>query len=81
MTISEKITRQIITDVIKSQDHRLAILEIINKEFMTFAIDFFKEVANAKLEDKEININWYKKHFLDSNLDKDLVRVLDEVFV
>lgn len=75
MTISEKITRQIITDVIKSQDHRLAILEIINKEFMTFAIDFFKEVANAKLEDKEININWYKKHFLDSSLDKNEIAI------
>lgn len=75
MTISEKITRQIISDVIKSQDHRLAIVEIINKEFMTFAIDFFKEVANAKLEDEEININWYKKHFLDSNLDKNEIAI------
>lgn len=75
MTISEKITRQIISDVIKSQDHRLAILEIINKEFMAFAIDFFKEVANAKLEDEEININWYKKHFLDSSLDKNEIAI------
>lgn len=75
MTISEKITRQVITDVIKSQDHRLAVLEIINKEFMTFTIDFFKEVANAKLEDKEININWYKKHFLDSSLDKNEIAI------
>lgn len=75
MTISEKITRQIISDIIKSQDHRLAILEIINKEFMAFAIDFFKEVANAKLEDEEININWYKKHFLDSSLDKNEIAI------
>lgn len=50
-------------------------MALINAEFLQFVIDFFKEVAQAKLDDKEISIDWYKKHFLNPSLSTDKIAI------
>ena len=70
MTLTDQIVKNIITRVIKSQDYRIEIVNLINAEFLQFAVDFFKKVALAKLDSKEITIDWYKKVFLNKQIDK-----------
>jgi len=68
MTLTNQINKNIITRVIKSQDYRIEIVNLINAEFLQFAVDFFKKVVTAKLNSKNITIDWYKKAFLGKGL-------------
>lgn len=68
MTISVQTTKQIIRKLLQGDDYRLDILSIINADFMHFAIGFFKQIVDAKLHNQNINVDWYKAKFLDSNL-------------
>ena len=75
MTLTDQIVKNIITRVIKSQDYRIEIVNLINVEFLQFAVDFFKEITYAKLDSKEITIDWYKKVFMDENLNADDIAI------
>lgn len=48
---------------------------MINAEFLQFAIDFFKQIAEAKLNEKEITTDWYKDSFLNENLPADQIAI------
>ncbi|MDR2474190.1 MAG: CfrBI family restriction endonuclease [Tannerella sp.] len=76
MTLTDQIVKNIITRVIKSQDYRIEIVNLINAEFLQFAVDFFKKIASAKLDSKEITIDWYKKAFINENLPSDDIESL-----
>ena len=52
----------------KGEDYRIEIINIINSQFLTFTIDFFKRIVDAKIKNKNITVDWYKKELLDSNL-------------
>lgn len=70
MTLENKIIKNIIKKVIKSQDYRSEVVNLINMEFLQFTIDFFKKVVDAKLNSNNITIDWYKQAFLDRTLPK-----------
>jgi hypothetical protein len=75
MTLTDQIVKNIITRVIKSLDYRIEIVNLINAEFLQFAVDFFKKIAYAKLDSEEITIDWYKKAFMDNNLSSDEIAI------
>jgi len=75
MTLTDQIVKNIITRVIKSQDYRIEIVNLINAEFLQFAVDFFKKIAIAKLENQNVTIDWYKKAFMDENLPSDAIAI------
>ena len=75
MTLTDQIVKNIITRVIKSQDYRIEIVNLINAEFLQFTVDFFKKIAYAKLDSEEITIDWYKKAFMDENLPSDDIAI------
>jgi len=75
MTLTDQIVKNIIVRVIKSQDYRIEIVNLINAEFLQFAVDFFKKIAYAKLNSEEITIDWYKKAFMDDNLPSDEIAI------
>ncbi|MDR1347944.1 MAG: CfrBI family restriction endonuclease [Prevotellaceae bacterium] len=75
MTLKDQIVKNIITRVIKSQDYRIEIVNLINAEFLQFAVDFFKKIVLAKLENTNITIDWYKKAFMDENLPSDDIAI------
>ena len=75
MTLTDQIVKNIIIRVIKSQDYRIEIVNLINAEFLQFAVDFFKKIAYAKLDSEEITIDWYKKAFMDNNLPSDDIAI------
>ena len=75
MTLTDQIVKNVITRVIKSQDYRIEIVNLINAEFLQFAVDFFKKIVLAKLENQDVTIDWYKKAFMDDNLPSDDIAI------
>lgn len=66
MTLTDQVVKNIIKRLIKGQDYRIEIVALINAEFLQFAIGFFKKVIEAKLANKDVSIDWYKKSFFKS---------------
>ena len=52
MKIKNQIIKNIIINVIKSLDYRMEVVNLINAEFLQFAIDFFKKIVEAKLRNR-----------------------------
>jgi hypothetical protein len=75
MTLTEQVTKNIIKRLLKGEDYRIEVVALINAEFLQFAIDFFKKVAQAKLENQEITVDWYKDIFLDRSLSADEIAI------
>jgi len=75
MTLTDKIIKNIIIRVIKSEDYRIEIVNLINAEFLQFAMEFFKKIVTAKIENKSITIDWYKKAFMNGNLPSDDIAI------
>ena len=68
MTITEQVVKNIIKKLLRGEDYRIEVITLINAEFLQFAIDFFKRIVDAKLKNKNITADWYKKEFLNPNL-------------
>lgn len=80
MNITDQVIKNIVRRVITSRDYRIEIVNLINAQFLQFSIEFFKKIVNAKLESKDITIDWYKNCFFDKNLPPDemiLLLILD----
>lgn len=71
MTLTERVVKKIIKKLIGGEDYRIEIVTLINAEFLQFAIDFFRKVAEAKLNSKSINSDWYKREMLKKELSTD----------
>lgn len=71
MKLQSNDIKSIITSVIKAQDYRMNIVNTINSLFLQFAMDFFMQVVKAKIDSKDITIDWYKKAFLNDTLSAD----------
>lgn len=70
-TVSDNVIKNIIKHVLFKEDYRIEIVTLINSNFLDFAINFFKEIVSAKLRNKSITIDWYKKEFLNDKLPSD----------
>ena len=68
LTISTK--KNILRNLIMGRDYRGDIVKIIDDIFLNYCIEFFKRVISAKLIDTDITADWYKKEFLNPDLDK-----------
>ena len=68
-----KIIKEIIRRVIlnTNESHRLVVQDVLDEEFINFSIDFFKRIVDKKLSGGSINVDWYKKEFLNEKLNKD----------
>jgi len=75
MQIEKIVIKKIIKKLLNSQDYRIEVINLINAEFLDFCIKFFKEIVNAKLENKDINKDWYLKYFLNKNLPKEKIAI------
>lgn len=75
MTLTEQVTKNIIKRLLKGEDYRIEVVALINAEFLQFAIDFFKKVAQAKFDSVEIDGDWYKNTFLSESLPSDEIAI------
>lgn len=69
MQLDVSVTKKIIRKLLRGEDYRIEIVGLIDASFLQYSVDFFKAVVNAKLTDKRIDADWYKKTFLDETLD------------
>ncbi|MDE0427196.1 MAG: CfrBI family restriction endonuclease [Candidatus Poribacteria bacterium] len=67
MTVTGAVIKNIIRKLLAGQDYRSEVLTLIDAEFLQYVVDFFKRVACAKLENKNITVDWYKKELLCSD--------------
>jgi hypothetical protein len=70
MTLTEEVAKSIIRKLLKGEDYRIEIVTLINAEFLQFAIDFFKKIIDAKLNQKDVTVDWYREAFLNDGLSK-----------
>lgn len=75
MTLTDQVIKNIVSRVIKSQDYRIEVVNLINAEFLQFAVDFFKKVVEAKLNSKDITIEWYKNAFMSNKLTSEEIAI------
>lgn len=60
------LVNKIVKKLLNGEDYREEILNAINLEFLDFTLDFFKRILEAKLNDKNIDLRWYKTHFINN---------------
>lgn len=65
--ITNKTIKTVIIKLIKSENYRIEIINLINEEFLQFAIEFLKKIVSSKLQSEYITIDWYKKAFIHEN--------------
>lgn len=75
MTLTEEVAKKIIVKLLKGEDYRIEIITLINAQFLQFAIEFFKKITEAKLNNENITPDWYKKVFLDTSLSSDEIGI------
>lgn len=75
ITLTEQVAKNIIKKLINGEDYRIEIVTLINAEFLQYTIDFFKRIIDAKLKNKDISVDWYKKEFLNKNLSAEEIAI------
>ncbi len=68
MTFENDVIENTIEKLINGQDYREEVIRSINAVFLDFTIDFFKKIVNAKINAKDITLDWYKQYFINTNL-------------
>lgn len=61
------VIKKTIDKLISGKDYREEVINAINIEFLDFALEFFKKILKAKINDTNINLTWYKKNFINNN--------------
>lgn len=67
MTFADDIVNSTVEKLIKGQDYREEVVQSINALFLDFAIDFFKKIVMAKINAKDITLDWYKEFFINAD--------------
>jgi len=75
MTLTDQVIKNIIRKLINGQDYRIEVVTLIDAEFLQYAIDFFKQVVEAKLKNEDISIDWYKNEFLNPALSSEKIAI------
>lgn len=75
MTVTGIMIKNIIRKLLAGEDYGIAVNELITDEFLKYVIDFFKRVASAKYDNKDVTVDWYEKELLASSLSKDEIAI------
>ena len=67
MRFDKIVIKQTVNKLISGKDYREEVINAINVEFLDFALEFFKKILQAKMNDTNINLDWYKKNFINNN--------------
>ena len=67
MRFNEIAIKQTVDKLISGKDYREEVINAINVEFLDFALEFFKKILSAKMEDTNINLDWYKNNFINND--------------
>lgn len=64
ITFEKEVINKTIKRLLKGEDYREEVVNSINAIFFDFALDFFKKIVEAKINDTNISLEWYKKYFI-----------------
>ena len=67
MTFQNEVIVKTVERLLKGEDYREEIVNSINAVFFDFTIEFFKNIVEAKMNDRGITLDWYKKYFINSD--------------
>lgn len=67
MTFENSVINGTVDKLLKGQDYREEVIRSINAVFLDFTIDFFKKIAAAKMDSKDITLDWYRKYFINTD--------------
>ena len=67
MTFDDLVVNNTVEKLIIGEDYRQEVVNFINSSFLDFALVFFKKILDAKLHNIGINIDWYKKYFIQED--------------
>ena len=69
MKLTNQVNKEIIRKLLHSENYRDEIVALIDAEFMTYAVEFLKQVVKSKGSNS--SDTWYIDDFLNSNLKKE----------
>jgi hypothetical protein len=75
MTLTEQVAKNIIRKLLAGDDYRIEIVTMINAEFLQFVMEFFKKIVDAKINNKDVTLDWYKEEFLNPSLPKEEIAI------
>ena len=64
--MKKSVISKTVEKLIKGDDYREEVINAINISFLDFAVDFFKKIVKAKMDTETINLDWYKKNFINN---------------
>lgn len=67
MTFTNDVIERTVEKLLNGQDYREEIIRSINAVFLDFTTGFFKEILRAKRNAEDLTLDWYKKHFINSD--------------
>ena len=67
MTFEDDVIKNTVNKLMKGEDYRDEVINAINAKFFDFTLSFFKKIVEAKMNDKIITLEWYRKYFITSD--------------
>lgn len=64
-SFEDTVIQSTISKLLNGQDYREEIIKSINVAFFDFSFSFFKQVLNAKLASKALDLKWYEDTFIN----------------
>jgi len=75
-SFENKIIDATIKKLLNGEDYRQEVANDINVKFLDFTLEFFKKIVDAKINEEKIDLDWYKKYFLNKEtLKKDEIAI------
>jgi len=71
MTIARIVVERIIQRLLKGEDYRVEIVNLINSMFLQNTLEFFRKVIDAKLKARTITSDWYRDELLGRHVARD----------
>lgn len=67
MTFQDEVVKRTVEKLIKGEDYREEVVNAINLAFLEFSIEFFKQIVDAKMNNTELSMDWYKSYFINAD--------------
>ena len=68
MTFGEDAVKSAVSKLLSGNDYRDEVINAVNAEFFDFTLKFFHEIVDAKFFGHDINLEWYREHFIDGDI-------------
>ena len=76
LSFEKKVITETVEKLLNGQDYRDEVVNAINVQFLDFSIQFFKDIVKAKLNNKNIDLSWYKDNFItNENIPSDDIAI------